>query len=146
VVATVNNEPWLVRDGDIVLLGSRLDTAWTALPRETAFVPFVDALINRVARGERPVGTAEGAPRVEFETRGVDTIGATVYGSDPRESDLTRAPPDLVQETLGARPLDEARFSAARFSGTRRAEASGWLLALALLVAIAELGVAALTH
>ena len=146
VVATVSNEPWLVRDGDIVLVGSRLDTAWTALPRETAFVPFVDALINRVARGERPVSTAEGAARVEFETRGVDTIGATVYGTDPRESDLTRAPPKLVQEILGARPLDEARFSAARFSGTRRAEASGWLLALALLVAIAELGVAALTH
>jgi hypothetical protein len=69
-----------------------------------------------------------------------------VYGTDPRESDLTRAPPELVQETLGTRPLDEARFSAARFSGTRRAEASGWLLALALLVAIAELGVAALTR
>jgi hypothetical protein len=144
VVATVNEEPWLVRDGDVVLVGSRLDTGWTALPREPAFVPFVDALINRVARGERPVKAAEGAARVQFETRGVDTVGATVYGTDPRESDLTTAPADLVQETLGARVLDEARFAAARFAGTRRAEVSGWLLAVALLVAFAELSVATL--
>ena len=146
VAATVNGEPWLVRDGDIVLVGSRLDTAWTALPRAPAFVPFIDALINRVARGESPMRAAEGAAHVEFETRGMDTIGATVYGSDPRESDLTPAPAELVQETLGARALDEARFAAARFAGTRRAEASAWLLALALLVALVELGVATLTH
>jgi aerotolerance regulator-like protein len=146
VMATVNGEPWLARDGDIVLVGSRLDTAWTALPRAPAFVPFVDALINRVARGERPVRAAEGAARVEFEVRGVDTIGATVYGPDPRESDLTPAPPELVRETLGAWALDEARFAAARFSGARRAEASGLLLALAMVVALVELGIATLTH
>lgn len=145
VMATVNGEPWLVRDGDIVLVGSRLDTGWTALPRATAFVPFVDALINRVARGEMPVRVADGSARVEFESRGADTVGATVYGTDPRESDLTPAPDQLVRETLGAGALDDARFAAARFSGTRRAEASGWLLALAMLVALVELGVATLT-
>src|SRR5205823_2376938 len=32
VLATVNGDPWLVRAADVVLLGSRLDTAWTALP------------------------------------------------------------------------------------------------------------------
>lgn len=146
VMATVNGDPWLVRDGDIVLVGSRLDTAWTALPRATVFVPFVDALINRVARGEGSVRAAEGAARVEFEVRGADTVGVTVYGTDPRESDLTPAPAELVQETLGARALDEARFAAARFSGSRRAEVSGWLLALAMLVALVELGVATLAH
>jgi hypothetical protein len=146
VIATVNGEPWLVRDGDIVLVGSRLDTAWTALPRAPAFVPFVDALINRVALGERLVRAAEGAARVEFETRGSDTVGATVYGTDPRESDLTPAPGELVEQTLGARTLDEAGLAAARFSGTRRAEASGWLLGLALLVALVELGIATLTR
>jgi aerotolerance regulator-like protein len=146
VMATVNGEAWLVRDGGVVLVGSRLDTAWTALPRATAFVPFVDALINQVARGERPVRAAEGAARVEFEAQGVDTVGATVYGADPRESDLTPAPAKLVQETLGARALDQARFAAARFSGTRRAEVSGWVLALAMLVALVELGVATLAY
>src|SRR5881628_68900 len=38
VLATVNGEPWLVRDGSILLLGSRLDTAWTSLPAAPAFV------------------------------------------------------------------------------------------------------------
>src|SRR6267378_2776802 len=40
VVATVNGEPWLVRSGSVVVLGSRLDTAWTALPATPGFVPF----------------------------------------------------------------------------------------------------------
>jgi hypothetical protein len=146
VVATVNGDPWLVRDGDVVLVGSRLDTAWTALPRSTAFVPFVDALINRVARGEGPVRAAEGAARVAFDARGADTVGATVFGADPRESDLAPAPAELVRQTLGAPAVDAARFAAARFSATRRAEVSGWLLALALLVALVELGVATLTY
>src|SRR5439155_14780245 len=83
VLATVNGEPWLVRDGSVLLLGSRLDTAWTALPAAPAFVPFVDALVNRLARGEAPISEVEGAPRVEFRTRGADTIGAIVYGLDP---------------------------------------------------------------
>src|SRR5207237_615350 len=54
VLATVNGEPWLVRDAGVLLVGSRLDTAWTALPAAPAFVPFVDALVNRLARGEAP--------------------------------------------------------------------------------------------
>jgi hypothetical protein len=146
VVATVNEDPWIVHQGDVVLVGSRLDTVWTALPRATAFVPFVDALINRVARGESPVRAAEGAPNVVFETRGADTVGATLYGVDPRESDLTPAPAELVKKMLGAPGLDQRRFSAVRFSGTGRAEVSGWLLALAILVALAELRVATLTR
>src|SRR5207237_3540799 len=88
VLATVNGEPWLVRSGGIVLLGSRLDTAWTALPAAPGFVPFVDALVNRIVMGEAEVASAEGPPRVEFRTRGTDTIGATVFGPDARESDL----------------------------------------------------------
>lgn len=146
VLATVNGEPWLVRDSGVVLLGSRLDTTWTALPGASGFVSLVDALLNQVARGESVVASAEGSPRVEFATRGVDTIGATVFGPDPRESDLTPAPADLAERTLGARALDEDRFLAARFAGTRRADVSGLLLTLALLVAALEVGVAALTR
>jgi len=146
VLATVNGEPWLVRDGAVLLLGSRLETAWTALPAAPAFVPFVDALVNRVARGEAPISEAEGAPRVEFRTRGADTVGATVYGLDPRESDLTPASAALVHDALGADVLDAAAFAAARFAGAGHRDGSGLLLVLAVLCALVELGVATRTH
>jgi hypothetical protein len=150
VLATVNGEPWLVRSGNVVLLGSRLDTAWTALPAAPGFVPFVDALVNRVVMGEAEVLSGEGAPRVDFRTRGTDTIGATVFGPDPRESDLTPATPAVVTAALGGKDrtavLSADRFTAERFSGTRRADASGTLLILALLLAAVELGVATRTR
>jgi hypothetical protein len=150
VLASVNGEPWLVRSGRVVLLGSRLDTAWTALPAAPGFVPFVDALVNRIVMGEAEVAAAEGAPRVEFRTRGTDTVGATVFGPDPRESDLTPATPALATAALGGKDrtavLSADRFAAERFSGTRRADASGLLLVLALLLAAAELGVATRTR
>jgi hypothetical protein len=60
VLATVNGGPWLVRSGNVVLLGSRLDPAWTDLPVSAGFMPFMDALVNRLARGE--VSLADGAP------------------------------------------------------------------------------------
>ncbi len=146
VLATVSGEPWLVREGQVLLLGSRLDTAWTTLPAAPAFVPFVDALVNRLARGEAPITTAEGPPHVEFQTRGADTVGATVFGLDPRESDITPAPAALVREVLGAEVFDDAGLVAARFAGTGRRDASAPLLVLALLIAAVELGVATLTR
>jgi hypothetical protein len=150
VLATVNGEPWLVRSGDVVLLGSRLDTAWTALPAAPGFVPFVDALVNRIVIGEAAVASAEGAPHVEFRTRGADTIGATVFGPDARESDLSPATPALATSALGgkdrAEVLSAERFVGERFSGTRRTDASGLLLVLALLLAATELGVATRTR
>lgn len=60
VVATVGGAPWIVRSRGVVLLGSRVDPAWTSLPLTAAFVPFMDALLNRVARGE--VVLASGSP------------------------------------------------------------------------------------
>jgi hypothetical protein len=60
VLATVGGAPWLVRSGDVVLLGSRLEPAWTDLPVSAGFMPFMDALVNRLARGE--VSLADGAP------------------------------------------------------------------------------------
>lgn len=63
VLATVGGEPWLVRSGSVVLVGSRLEPEWTDLPYSAAFLPFVDALVNRVARGEVAVADASvGAP------------------------------------------------------------------------------------
>jgi hypothetical protein len=142
VVATVNGDPWLVRQDDVVLLGSRFDTSWTELPATPAFVPFVDALVNRVARGETAVREVEGPVAVRFERRGADTIGVVVSGPDPRESDLTPAPPAVVRRVLAAELLDGAALGAARFAGARRAEAASLLLALALLLALVELAVA----
>jgi hypothetical protein len=52
VLATAAGEPWIVRSGDVVLLGSRMDPAWTELPLSAGFVPFMDLLLNRLARGE----------------------------------------------------------------------------------------------
>jgi hypothetical protein len=52
VLATVNGAPWLVRSGDVLLLGSRLDPAWTALPLSASFIPFLDAMLTSAARGE----------------------------------------------------------------------------------------------
>lgn len=146
VLATVNGEPWLVRSGDVLLVASRLDTAWTALPSGPAFVPFVDALVNRVAAGAALVTMAEGSPHVEFRVVAGDTVGAMVYGPDPRESDLTPADAGVAARALGARVLSDAAFSTARFTGTRRADLSGLLLVLALCLAGAELGVASVTR
>ena len=150
ILATVNGEPWLVRSGNVVMLASRLDTAWTALPATPGFVPFMDALVNRIVAGEADVATAEGAPRVEFRLRGADTVGATVFGPDPRESDLTPAPRALAVLALGGNDrtvlLSDARFAAERFAGTRRADASSMLLVLALILAAAELAVATRTR
>ena len=146
VLATVNGEPWLVRAAGVVLLGSRLDTAWTALPATPAFVPFVDALANRIARGEAELREVEGAPHVEFTTAGADTVGATVSRIDPRESDLTPASPALARRSIGAELARDAEFAAATFAGPRLADVSGVLLLVALLLAAAELGVATFTR
>jgi hypothetical protein len=63
VIATVGGEPWIVRAGSVVLLGSRIDPEWTGLPLTAGFVPFMDALLNRIARGELTVtGAYPGDP------------------------------------------------------------------------------------
>lgn len=60
VIATAGGRPWIVRAGEVVLVGSRFDPAWTGLPLTAGFLPLVDALVNRIARGE--VALLEGAP------------------------------------------------------------------------------------
>jgi hypothetical protein len=69
-----------------------------------------------------------------------------VFGVDPRESDLTPAPPTLVRDVLDAELVDAAGFATARFAGSARADASGALLALAFLLAAVEFGVATVTR
>jgi hypothetical protein len=60
VLATVGGTPWMVRGGDVVLLGSRLEPTWTDLPVSAGFMPFMDLLLNRLARGEAAL--EDGAP------------------------------------------------------------------------------------
>jgi hypothetical protein len=74
VLAYVGAEPWLVRDGDVVVVASRLEPEWTALPIGAAFLPFLDLLVNRVAAGEAPV--VRGAPGdvVEIPPGPVDVL------------------------------------------------------------------------
>lgn len=146
ILATVNGEPWVVTGKGIVLLGSRLDTSWTALPTAPVFVPFVDALVNRFARGEAAVEERVGAVHVAFHTVGADTVGATVYGPDPRETDLTLAEPELIRQALGAEIVEDNDFGQAAFAGLHRADISGLLLALALLLAFGELAAATLAR
>jgi hypothetical protein len=52
MLASVGGEPWIVRSGGVVLVGSRLEPEWTALPLSAQFMPFMDALLNRVAQGD----------------------------------------------------------------------------------------------
>ena len=146
ILATVNGEPWVVVGKGIVLLGSHLDTTWTALPTAPVFVPFVDALVNRFARGEAAVEERVGAVHVGFQTVGADTVGATVYGPDPRETDLTPAEPALIRQALGAEIIEDSDFGQAAFAGLHRADISGLLLALALLLAFGELAAATLAR
>jgi hypothetical protein len=52
VLVTVAGMPWIVRGGHVVLLGSRLEPGWSDLPVSAGFMPFMDLLVNRLARGE----------------------------------------------------------------------------------------------
>ncbi len=58
VLVTADGAPWAVRDGDIVLLGSRLDPAWTELPLTAGFVPLLDHLLTRTLSGDLFLTTA----------------------------------------------------------------------------------------
>ncbi len=55
VLARAGNDPWLVRSGRTVVLGSRLVPDETALPLSSRFVPFVGLLVNRLARGDEGI-------------------------------------------------------------------------------------------
>jgi hypothetical protein len=57
VLATVAGTPWLVRSGDVVVVGSRLEPDWTELPVSPGFMPFMDVLLNRLARGQLALET-----------------------------------------------------------------------------------------
>lgn len=60
---TTAGEMWLARDGQVILVGSRMDPQWTDLPVSARFVPFLDFLVNRIASREVwMVSTTAGEP------------------------------------------------------------------------------------
>jgi hypothetical protein len=65
VVTRLAGEPWIVRSGEIVIVGSRLDEAWTALPVTAGFIPFLDYLVNRIAARQVSIMTPEPGRAVE---------------------------------------------------------------------------------
>ncbi len=48
VLGRAGGEPWLVRDGSVILVGSRMESGWSSLPVSAAFVPFIDFVVNRI--------------------------------------------------------------------------------------------------
>ncbi len=174
VLLTVNGSPWLVRSGNVLLLGSRLDPAWTELPLSADFVPFLDFLANRAVRGElsmleaapgdavtlpasattlargsesRPVQGIDlyrpTEPGLFYLVGGRDTIGALAVNPDPRESMLIRSNDAAVRRLWpGARIVGPDRGREAAFQSGGRADLRGWMLGLALALALADAGLA----
>ncbi len=66
VLMTAGGAPWLARSGNVVLLGSRLEPEWTDLPVSAGFMPFMDALLNRLSRGEVALADAVTGDPVEL--------------------------------------------------------------------------------
>jgi hypothetical protein len=174
VLASVNREPWLVRSGSVLLLGSRLEPEWTDLPVTAGFMRFVDQLLNRLARGElvaldaapgdavavpdvadavvqgeRRV-TVEGGARyvpadtgVQFLLSGNDTVGVLTVNPDARESRLLPASDRQLRELWrGARIVDLDRAPAQAFANAARGDLTSAFLWFALLLGIAEIGLA----
>ncbi len=76
VLATAGGAPWLVRSGNVVLMASRLDTAWTDLPLDAGFVPFLDLLLNVLVPGELAVLTAAPGSVVALPDRAEAIVSA----------------------------------------------------------------------
>jgi hypothetical protein len=91
VLARVAGEPWLVRERNVVMVGSRMVPEETTLPVSPTFVPFVSALVNRVSRGE--AGVIEAAPGAPVALPGaVTAIGTADTLRDVESGAVIAAP------------------------------------------------------
>lgn len=90
VLVTVAGAPWVVRSGEIILLGSRLEPDWLSLPLSAEFVPFVDFLANRAVRGElvlldvapgEPAALPDAATGIARQGRVRPVEGGSAFGS-----------------------------------------------------------------
>ena len=74
-IAQTGGEPWLVRQGDVVLLASRMEVEWTELPVTAAFVPFVDLLINQIAARQSWIQSTAPADAVDLPAGVLELVG-----------------------------------------------------------------------
>ncbi|HET9064446.1 MAG TPA: BatA and WFA domain-containing protein [Gemmatimonadales bacterium] len=77
-VVTVGGEPWIVRSGDLVLVGSRFEPTWTDLPVRAGFVPLLDALASRVVHGAPALPSTLVGGRLPLPPRVTRVVGAGV--------------------------------------------------------------------
>lgn len=80
VQVTAAGEPWLVAHDGVVLLGSRMEPAWTGLPVAAEFVPFLDRVVNRLARRTLAVVTGRPGEPVQLP----DEVNAILVDGNPR--------------------------------------------------------------
>lgn len=87
VLARAGGEPWIVRDGSVVLMASRMAEDWTTLPVTAGFVPLLDRLVNGLAAGEAAHVTATPAGVVAAPPGATalrTPAGAVPIGADAR--------------------------------------------------------------
>ncbi len=113
VFAEVANEPWLARDGEVVLVGSRMEPEWTELPVSAGFVPFLDQLINQVAARQTWVVAAAPGEVVAAPPGASELLGSN--GASPIPGDHRLVAPlvpgvyflrDAAGDTVGALELN----------------------------------------
>lgn len=89
VLATVagTGQPWMVRDRGVIVVASRLEPEWTALPLDAGFIPTLDLLVNRLAAGDAGVVHATPGQTVTLPDAARSVLlpaGAQAVGSDRR--------------------------------------------------------------
>ena len=132
----------MVRAEDVVIIASRMEDDWTALPLSAGFLPFLDVVVNRIATGggwlvpatagatpDLPAGAeVVGAstplePGVYFLRGGAgDTVGALEVNHDRRESRLDPADRSAVRAAASAYNTAASKPSgqSAHFGARRR--------------------------
>ena len=130
-LVSVGGAPWIVRSGDLVLVGSRFDPAWTDLPIRAGFVPLLDALTTRTVRGEPALPEAPAGAPMALPPR-TSAVSAANGTPTPVEGGAPWLPPApgvfwLLdgRDTLGAvtATLDERESRLARASDNELAAA-----------------------
>ncbi len=104
VLARAGGDPWLVRSGRVLVVGSRLVPEETALPLSGSFVPFLSDLVNRLARGEEGIVTAAPGDAVSLPAE-VAAIGLGADSLQPVAAAAPAAPAVTAPAAPGVYPL-----------------------------------------